>query len=179
MSEKVLKTRIKMKNGTPQEWLLAQNFIPLQGEIIIYNDDVPKIKIGDGVTLVEELPFITDNYALKEELPANITCLNFEGILSANNWTTTKPYSQTITIEGISSYDNPEVFLDLSQATEDNVDSLELNWGKIKYSETNLNTLTFYCIKEAPIVDLPFFGRGIYGTANGGEEYISAIGVEF
>lgn len=37
----------------------ATNFVPLKGEIIIY-DDLRKIKIGDGVTKVGSLAFIND-----------------------------------------------------------------------------------------------------------------------
>lgn len=59
---KILKTRIKMKTGTTSEWELATNFVPLKGEIIIYDDGngaPPKFKVGDGVTLVGNLPFAT------------------------------------------------------------------------------------------------------------------------
>ena len=62
----VLKTRIKHKNNTPDFWSQETDFNPLQGELIIYNEKVPKIKIGDGVTNVEQLPFITDNYITVE-----------------------------------------------------------------------------------------------------------------
>ena len=59
MSDKTLKTRIQHKNGLPAEWEQATNFVPLKGELIIYNDaTAPKIKIGDGSTLVGNLPFV-------------------------------------------------------------------------------------------------------------------------
>ena len=60
MSDKVLKTRVKMKNDTPENWEKATNFSPLEGEVVVYNYSVPKVKIGDGETLIENLPFITD-----------------------------------------------------------------------------------------------------------------------
>lgn len=60
MATNTLKTRIKHKYGTPAEWAQATNFSPLQGELVVYDGEVPKIKIGDGETNVEALPFITD-----------------------------------------------------------------------------------------------------------------------
>lgn len=59
MATNTLKTRIQHKNGLPAEWEQATNFVPLKGELIIYNDaTAPKIKIGDGSTLVGNLPFV-------------------------------------------------------------------------------------------------------------------------
>lgn len=51
--------RVAMKHDTSEHWALATNFIPLAGEIIVY-DDLKKIKIGDGITNVKELPFFSE-----------------------------------------------------------------------------------------------------------------------
>lgn len=63
MSEMKLDARIKMRHDTEANWLLAINFIPLFGEIIVYDvdstHDNPRIKIGDGVTIVNNLPFLS------------------------------------------------------------------------------------------------------------------------
>lgn len=64
MAEKRLNTRIIHKHETEANWLLATNFIPMQGEIIVYDKDsthaYERIKIGDGVTVVSSLPFVDD-----------------------------------------------------------------------------------------------------------------------
>ena len=62
MSEKILKTRIQNKRGTTAEWATgtAPNFVPLDGELVIYKD-VNKIKIGDGITKVGDLSFVASN----------------------------------------------------------------------------------------------------------------------
>lgn len=58
-----LKTRIKHKNGTPDEWSQATNFSPLKGELVVYNDTTnPRMKIGDGETNVNDLPFINNAF---------------------------------------------------------------------------------------------------------------------
>ena len=58
MADKNFKARIVNKNGTSAEWEKATSFIPKKGELILYTD-LNKIKIGDGVTKVNDLPFLT------------------------------------------------------------------------------------------------------------------------
>lgn len=60
MANKTFQGRIVQKHDTKANWDKATNFVPLKGEIIVY-DDLKKIKIGDGVTKVGNLAFINDN----------------------------------------------------------------------------------------------------------------------
>lgn len=59
--EKEIKGRIVNKHGLPSDWKKATGFIPMEGEIIVYEPegeiDHSRIKIGDGVTNVNDLPF--------------------------------------------------------------------------------------------------------------------------
>lgn len=63
MANKTYQGRIVQKHDSSANWTKATNFIPLKGEIIVY-DDLNKIKIGDGTTKVNDLDFINDNDAL-------------------------------------------------------------------------------------------------------------------
>lgn len=62
MAEKRLNSRIINKHDTESNWLKATNFIPMLGEVIIYDKDnlyqYERLKIGDGVTNVNDLPFV-------------------------------------------------------------------------------------------------------------------------
>ena len=57
--------RLVQKHEKPADWEKAVNFIPLQAEIIVYDADsthkFPRLKIGDGKTPVNELPFYGEN----------------------------------------------------------------------------------------------------------------------
>lgn len=64
MADKNLKARIVNKNGTSAEWEKATSFVPKKGELILYTD-LNKIKIGDGVTKVNDLPFSNDDKVSK------------------------------------------------------------------------------------------------------------------
>ena len=63
MKEKQIKARVQHKIGTYADWTQATNFSPMLGEIIIYTTDeqgnnTTAIKIGDGETNVNLLPFV-------------------------------------------------------------------------------------------------------------------------
>lgn len=64
MAEKQINGRIVHKHDTEENWLKATNFVPKQGELIIYDIDstynYERFKIGDGSTLVNSLPFADD-----------------------------------------------------------------------------------------------------------------------
>lgn len=74
MAEKRLIGRAVQKHDVEANWLKATNFIPMQGEIIVYDKDTTysyeRIKIGDGSTLVSALPFVDD--ALRTALMSEI-----------------------------------------------------------------------------------------------------------
>ena len=63
MSEQNFNTRIIHKHDIESNWIKAVNFIPLQGEIIVYDIDenynYERVKIGDGIRNVNDLPFVS------------------------------------------------------------------------------------------------------------------------
>lgn len=71
MAEKNLKARIVHKHDVEANWLLATNFTPLKGELIVYDIDethpYERIKIGDGVQNVNNLPFYNDGFVSYNE----------------------------------------------------------------------------------------------------------------
>lgn len=62
MAIKTLNSRMQQKHDIEINWNKATNFIPLAGEIIIYDPDTThsyaRLKCGDGVTTVVNLPFM-------------------------------------------------------------------------------------------------------------------------
>lgn len=61
--DKKFNARIQHKIDTQENWEKAVNFIPLKGEWIFYDKDAEnadiRLKIGDGETNVNELPFVS------------------------------------------------------------------------------------------------------------------------
>lgn len=62
MNEKRIYGRSVQKHDTQANWEKATNFCPMIGEIIVYdidgNNSHERIKIGDGVQNVNDLPFL-------------------------------------------------------------------------------------------------------------------------
>ena len=61
MSEKILGARMINKHDTQVNWESVPDFVPYEGEIVVYDTDdnfaYPRFKIGDGITTIGELPF--------------------------------------------------------------------------------------------------------------------------
>ena len=61
MPEKRIYGRSVQKHDVQKNWEKATNFTPMAGEIVVYdrdeNYDYERFKIGDGITLVNDLPF--------------------------------------------------------------------------------------------------------------------------
>lgn len=54
----MINTRVLMKTDTTANWETLTTFVPLKGEVIIYEDMEPLgIKVGDGTTLLSALKF--------------------------------------------------------------------------------------------------------------------------
>lgn len=70
-----INARVKHKHDTAANWALQTEFIPMDGEIIIYDEDAnygyKRIKIGNGVDNVNALSFVVhDEYAKKADIPS-------------------------------------------------------------------------------------------------------------
>ena len=112
--EKIVNARIPQKIDIEENWDKAVNFIPMKGELIIYDVDAshsgPRFKIGNGVTTVVNLPFTYDAITIDE---IDVIC------------------NQTMTTEGVSG--NTEVkFID---ASNNNVYNVYVEDGKLCMAE--------------------------------------------
>ena len=101
MAEKNIKSRIVHKHDVESNWLLATNFVPKQGEIIVYDKDesynYERFKIGDGITLVSALPFATDA-VLENIFPADPQVGQVLSINADGNKTWTNQYAMDGTL---------------------------------------------------------------------------------
>lgn len=106
MEEKKYYGRIVHKHDVENNWKKAINFIPKEGELIVYDRDAnysyPRIKIGDGETKVNDLPFAVEriidevlNVMSKQMIPMPTNIY----LLGGNAWTqiADNMYTQDIT----------------------------------------------------------------------------------
>ena len=122
MANNTKNARIQFKHDTAANWAKAVNFIPLAGEIIVYDTDgdTPvKFKIGDGINYVNVLPFASKEEAL---------------LYTAQNLTEEQKKQARENIgAGI-----PQIQADYSQNDETAVDYIK---NKPVYIETELETM--------------------------------------
>lgn len=82
-------------------------------------------------------------------------CYSYTGTLLASGWSSTAPYTQTITIQGIVATDEPFFDLNMTNATVDNAGDLAKNWVLVKKLEAGANSIIATCYDSAPTIDLP------------------------
>lgn len=65
----MMKTEAVVKTDLAINWEKAVNYVPAAGTIIIYEyeDSVPRIKMGDGITKVNVLPFLVTPPCVNQE----------------------------------------------------------------------------------------------------------------
>ena len=101
-----INTRIKNKHDTEAHWNSATNFIPLDGEIIVYDMDsiypYPRFKVGDGKTAVSNLPFsnsfftnLTTTRSLTDSYTTRITA-NSEYVIDGSKSIINRISGQTV-----------------------------------------------------------------------------------
>lgn len=63
-----MKARIVHLHKTEADWLKVTKWIPEAGELAIYDPDetysYSRVKVGDGKTLLQDLPFFVDSAVL-------------------------------------------------------------------------------------------------------------------
>lgn len=74
--------------------------------------------------------------------------------LSASNWGTEFPYTQSITVNGILASDVPIADVNLSDESLDVVEVLNA-WGAIARIKTINNGIVAYCYSDVPTLDIP------------------------
>ena len=73
---KIINSRITMKHDIEEHWKKALNFIPKAGEVIVYDSDERhaevRLKIGNGETYVNDLPFLYEDRILDNVNKTNV-----------------------------------------------------------------------------------------------------------
>lgn len=89
------------------------------------------------------------------ESEANKTVVDlYNATLLSSGWSSSAPYTQTLSIQGILSTDIPVVDVVLSSTTSTAVSQLEA-WGYVSKIETAANSITATCLKEKPTINIP------------------------
>lgn len=64
------------------------------------------------------------------------------------------PYTQTVTVSGITAEDMPEITPEYASVLA-TAQAQEKAWGQISYADTGVNAITFTCLRYKPAVAIP------------------------
>lgn len=81
---------------------------------------------------------------------------------TAAGWSASAPYSQTISVSGITSSDTPIIGLSLpTNTTVANDKAIKKAYGCLSSAVTNNGSITLYCASKKPVTNFTFFIKGI------------------
>lgn len=86
----------------------------------------------------------------------NAVTATLYGTFSASGWSSSAPYTQTISVSGLSAADNPIADVNMSGVTtSDAANALLEAWASVGYLETGNGTVKAYCYSNKPTVNIP------------------------
>ena len=115
--------------------------------------------IANNLTTVDE-GYVLDarqGYELKELIQQKASSLYYIAILSKDGWVAESeeaPYTQTVSVEGISYGDRPIADINMSEVTKSNAKEIQQNWSLIDRFVSSTDAVTFYCYGDIPTIDL-------------------------
>lgn len=162
MANKTFNCRVMNKSDIEANWKSKSDFIPLNGEMIIFTQgedyNHARIKIGDGVTEVNTLPFIDD------ALQSSLDELNANVLLKTPQTLTEEQKTQIrinlgITNDSTSNEDAQPVTTEYTYIYDGNTDSEEHSWV------TNYGDIKVFAkMGEVPKGELNLVGATLFRT---------------
>lgn len=87
--------------------------------------------------------------------------VTYTATLTAAGWTGSGPYTQTVTVTGITSSDEPIVDVSLSDDNATAATELEA-WSMVSKITTGTNSITAVCLEDKPTVNLNIRIKVVY-----------------
>ena len=150
------------RNDSEQNWS-DKNPILSTGErgVVTSGEHAGMSKTGDGVTNWNNLGWDkaianggnADTVGGKTIPDGIATFERYTATLSASGWSSSAPYTQTVSISGIQSSDFPVVDIILSDQSQ--ASSIKDAWGNVDKIESGNGSITAYCYDSKPSSDIP------------------------
>ena len=114
-----------------------------------------KARLKNNNTTTEE------GYALDARMGKTITEVR-TATLDSLSWTDTAPYTQTITVNGMTANYSPIISCGKPDTlSSSSYKELHKSYAMIDRAVTGTNSITFYCYSKKPIVSIPLFIKGV------------------
>lgn len=124
------------------------------------NDLISQIDSKANATDLNNLRTVVDSKASTTDLNNLSTLVNekattkvFSATLNAESWSSSAPYTQTVSVSGVLSTDNPLVDIVLSSTTA-TAKNEAAAWGCVSKITTASDAITATCLEEKPTVNM-------------------------
>ena len=125
---------------TFQEWRLQMN-----GE-----------DVNSNMELIDQAYVAMENemHNMQDRINGMVFSYQHSATLKVDKWSDAPPYTQTVSVDGVSITDHPIVDIDMSNiADQDPVSALE-SWARVGRISTANGSITAYCYEEKPEQDI-------------------------
>ncbi len=151
--------------GTEADWLASLNATSAtvngqsrdeNGDIKLYATHIPVSGEEGAPSVAQELESKMSVQAALQAIGQKASTAAYTALFSADGWSASAPYSQTVSVTGLLSTDNPLVDVSLSDAGTAEAGKARTDaWTFVGRVEAGAGTVTAYCYEEKPTVDLP------------------------
>lgn len=142
----------QLRRGTALEWAtIGADIIPLEGELVLEIDksgnNLHRLKIGDGVHLYSELPYISaDSFVLPKPISITLYADKWEQVIDSTGETVVNKYSQVVTVDNAVITSNSKI--DLQPNADQLCDFYDL--GVVLTTENDNGVITVYVVGGKP-----------------------------
>lgn len=138
---------VKVSNGITQVLFYFNNSDTIEF-------DLYWAALYEGEYTLETLPKYQPKGYMVEALNCGALTVHKTLTIPASGWSSTAPYTQTVSVEGVNAEDVPHV----SPVYSDDLTSALAQkeaWGMVSRAKTVANAITFYCFEDKPSADIP------------------------
>lgn len=107
------------------------------------------IALYEGVHTIDTLPEYQPKGRMVEALNCGVLTTRTNSVLSANGWSSSAPYTQTVNVVGITGNDSPHISPVYNGTLAEKL-AQQAAWGMVSDAEASGGYITFYCFEEKP-----------------------------
>ena len=135
---------------------MSDHKLPLEGELVLeYDNGIPRLKIGDGVTEFSALPYMSvDSFIIQQAVPKTVTATllsaNWSAATDENGNTIADTWAQVVLQNSEDITVNSKV--DLQPSAKQLVTFKEQGWVFVAENEDGI--ITVFCVGPKPTIDI-------------------------
>lgn len=120
---------------------------------------IMRVTLSDGSTVDFPVTDVPDTDLIESVIKEALALV--EATLLVNGWSSSAPYTYTLTVEGVTDQDDYEILGFTPTEDPDDNNSIKEALSYITYGVTSADTITFYAVENKPTIDIPIILRKV------------------